>query len=527
MKTIAACILGAALCGTAGAATAPGAPPRVLFARTALAPPDVRLYIHIEGAKDLRGELENLPVAQWADAFFQGGQFIKAWGHLSALAGLNTAGLMDIVVGRDLTLMVRGYEDQREFVLLTEVERRHAIALFKQFRAKILRPEGGTAIGLLPEHRLLLAHTPENMLIICASNRQGLMHDIRKRLAGDKAPALANEGKVMASARSLTPGQVGVFVRHQPPMGGWSTATLHFDGLRLKIQHRASFGEDPFQRPITKKQIDLAILDQFKEHALLAIIEPMDIGESMVEQFVAQLLGGLPLVNDELRKNLGDRRIVSVCEVEGRLENPRVDLHLPTGAVCLELKNGDIGERQIDRRMTALARQLNRFGKGDFKLDVPHRRKFVPGDPRAIELDPFTDWLGSKVPLVQGIDLCWQVVATEETTFCVIATHRQTLEETVKALKRKPGPEVIKGHWDNAGIVNGIRVANHLASFGNQAPLLAEPEYAEEFASTMELLSKLAFGIKSIRWKLARPCVREMFLDIDVELSPSLSAEDE
>ena len=40
-------------------------------------------------------------------------------------------------------------------------------------------------------------------------------------------------------------------------------------------------------------------------------------------------------------------------------------------------------------------------------------------------------------------------------------------------------------------------------------------------------MASLAFGIKNVSWKLARPCGNEMYLEVDIELADPLSAQDQ
>jgi hypothetical protein len=239
------------------------------------------------------------------------------------------------------------------------------------------------------------------------------------------------------------------------------------------------------------------------------------------------MLGGLSLIDGDLRKNLGDRRILAMSEVEGRLEKQGVNMLLPTGAVCLEIKKGDEGERQLDKRLVQLAHQLNRRGKGRFELNVPQRRQFIPREARLLELGPFMEDLDLGLDFLTSVDLCWQTIDSPHGTFCVLATHQQILKEAVEALQTETMGPPYKSRWANAGTANGIRIAHHLESLGERAMLLADPQNAEEFSATMSLLSKLAFGIKSINWKMARPCTAEMHLEVDVELTPALSAENQ
>ena len=62
----------------------------------------------------------------------------------------------------------------------------------------------------------------------------------------------------------------------------------------------------------------------------------------------------------------------------------------------------------------------------------------------------------------------------------------------------------------------------HLRSYSDQAALFTSDDPADvaEFRRTMLMLSELAAGIHRCHWRLARPSVNEMTLDLDLVLSP-------
>lgn len=504
--------------------------PDDLFADARLAPKDVRMYVHIEDVQQLRANLERLPISQWAEAILSGGQFLQAWSNLAQLAGVNSSGLLDILMGDDLTFMVRNSGSETQWVILTEVDDAKSERLLKRLKPRVHESRRGLSMYFLPEFKLLIARSEDGLMVICPQTRPQLFYDVLGRLEDDRREnlsSLAESRAVSKFARQLGPGQAGVYIRHNEPLGGWSVATLKFDGLKLHIQHRANFAQEAFSRPITKSEIDLATLDKLKGHALMAFMEPNDIGVGMVERFIQQTLGGEPLLSNGMRKCLGASRIFAIGETEGRLQEEQIDLQLPTAAIIFELKDVETAEKLLDARMLRLSRELNRFGKGKYQLDIPNRRDFISGEPRCLDLGPMTEYMGGGFPVMENIDLCWQVVEAEKGSYYVIATHDQLLSDTVLALETKNTTLPLRGNWANAGFTQGIRISNHLDSVARQASLFADPENVEEFIATIQLISKLAFGMENMAWKLKRPCPNQMYLEVDIDLTPPLSAKDQ
>lgn len=505
--------------------TAQGEKPEALFAETHLAPADVWMYVHIEDVHRLRDDLERLPISEWGQTFLQGGQMIQTWSSLTALAGANKTGLLDMMVGNELTFMVRNSGADTQWVILTDIEQDKAELLLKRLKPRILRSQRDASFYRIPEHDLMLALSTDGILGICQFQQSQLLMKVIGRMEGQKGRSLADNEAIQKVARKLGPGQVGVYIKHDRPWGGWSVATLNFEGQQLKIQHRAKFDEEDYSQPTTKKTIDVALLENFRHLSSLTIMEPTDIPQAMWGSFFTQLLGREPLFNEELKKSIGDVRILTVGNIEGQLQRFKTDLHLPTFAMCVELNDSDIPESAIDKRLLRIARRLNHIGQGKFLLDIPKYESFIPGEPRTINLDPLTAYLGGDLPYMHNIDLCWQTTESVNGNYLVIATHEQLLRDSVEALQKEITCPSRRGKWVSCGIANGTRIGHHLQSFSHQAPLIAKLGQVDEFVNTLQMMSKLAFGINVAGWRLQRPCPSEIFLEVEIELAPPVSSD--
>lgn len=503
------------------------ASPDLLFSRAEMAPDDVWLYVHVEDMQTLRKSLENLPIAGWAGNFLAGGQFIKTWGYMAGLAGVNNAGLIDMIVGDQLTLLVRGSGKELQWLLMTPVDDQRAATIYKKLRVKVRTTRAGVSMSFVPDHQLLIARTPDGLMLICHLSEQKLLYDVLNRSDPDHELRTLSGLPALKSARQLSQGQAGVYINHDEPLGGWSVATFRFNERHLHIQHRARFARDAFVRPITEMEIDPSIIENFRDGMMVATIEPTDIGKSPVELFIEQnILSGLSLLGPEIQENIGDYRILCLGDVEGRMQHHKADMRLPTASMCVKVKDGDIAERQIDQHFFSLSRHLNTLGQGAFLIEVPNRRTFIPGDPRQIDLDSLTDLLGQGMPFLSNVDLCYQVADTPNGSFLIVASHPEALQETLKALMKKCSATLPTRRWASVGVANGVRIGQNIESLGEQAIALAEPGKARELRSALKLMSTFAFGIEDMMWKLTRSCKNEMQIEVDIEFTAPLSAEE-
>lgn len=494
-------------------------------------PDDVSLYVHVRDAAALRAELRDRPIARWVSMLLEQGTVKRAWSELARTAGIDAGTLFDLSFGREATFIRRGSAERGEWLVITELRKDDADAVIGKLRPRILPPRHGAVMLELPEHQLLLARDDERLLVAPRA-QPGLLHDMLTTGAADDHGGLpdgaASTDRPGAEVlRTLGCGRVGVIVRHDPPLGGWSAAVASLEGRKLAIRHRASFRNAPFTRDLTQLEIDIAPLEHFEHHALAAVIEPTDVAGGPLETYIVARLGA-NLLSSQMRRNLGHRSILVLGEIEGRQEPDPVDIQAPTFAVCIELRNPEQATRQLDEHMLRLCRRINALGEGRFTLELPEFQGNRGEVHRQIDLAPASEWLTGGLPIAQPISLNWSVADGPLGRYYVIASHPAELRQTLAVLQTDRPPLRAKvGRYQGSGTASGIRIANHLRSWSDQPTLFADGPQQVEFQRMMRLMSELAAGMSRIRWQFARPTRNSVELDVTIELSPPESARPE
>lgn len=500
------------------------------FRAASVAPADVHLLLQIDGAADIRGELAYRPIARWLAAMVESSEFHHAWTQLAAHTGRDSGELFDRCFGRGVTVLHRRAGEGRDrdaWALITEMAVNDSTDLLRRLEPRTLRSRDRFSLYELPEHDLLLARRGEIMLIGPRQSPQ-LMFDVLSRHGkrGEDGRSL-NEAEDFTTARDLIAGNIALFMRHEQPLGGHSAVVFYIDGGRVRLRHRAKFDSPPFARDITRIEIDASPLDALEDHALVAMIEPTDIGMGPLETFLVAALGE-GLLSPTLRANLGDRRIIVLGDIEGRQEEEPVDLLAPTIAMALELKDADGALADLDEQVVKFVRQLAARGGDRFTIDVPDADAFVDGRPREIDVSSATQWFTGSLPIAQPMTLNWAVVDETDCGFVVFATHPNELRDTLASLECEKPQMVGKsrrlriddddfGRFQSCGTVNGVRISHHLESWADRPDLflgVGDAAAKDEFEQALRLTASLAAGIDRLRWRLVRPSRNEMQLDV-------------
>ncbi|MDY7110646.1 MAG: hypothetical protein SYC29_18595 [Planctomycetota bacterium] len=538
MCSLGAFILSITLCaGPSPAAAAWGPTP---FDAARRVPADLTLYLHAEDAANIRTELANRPIGDLFHRLLRTGEASDAWHGLARAAGLTDEALFDAWLGRRFTFLTRPAGEEADWALICEVDRRQAREVLRRLNPRRLAPRHQLPVSELPEHELLIASEGSTYLI--GPTRPGRLFDeLVGSLAGVSPPAtpLAHD-PAMTKASSLGAGELGLFLRHELPLGGYSLFVLDLDGRRVLLHHAGHYENPPFQRPVTELAWDPAPLEAFRDKALLAVVEPTDIGGGPVEVFIEAALD-TPLLSPSMRRNLDKRRMFVVGEIEGRQEEHKTDLLLPTLSVAIEIRDPKRAEVELDEHVLHCAEAMNRQARRALKpspdaaseggqeapqIDIPSIHTFQPGETRQIDLAPLMERYGPDQPLLQSVTLDWSVTSGPFGNYCVVATHPEQLRQTIEALQSPCDGPTRREKMTSAGFLDGRRMARQLQSFGEQAELLAEadPRAVTSFRETMQLLSELAAGIERCCWELRRPSEKEVRIEARIILAEPDSA---
>lgn len=494
------------------------------FERAAIAPADLSLYVHIENAADLRRELADRPIARWLHAAAGTSDVHKAWIDFAKAAGMNEGRVFDDCLGRSCTLMVR---DAGEWALIAQPTEDRISRLMQRLKPRVREPRHGMAIVELPEQEVLIARNSQ-LMVIAPKAHPALLYELMPALEAPSAPTPAAAPDQPQSAfllgRELGAGQIGVMIRHDPPMGGYSVAVAQLHGDLLTIKHAATFDHAPFQHGVTKLQCDFSPVMTFENRSLVAYMQPTDIHDGPVESFITASLGE-GLLSGQMRDNLGDRRLIVIGEVDGRTLEKPVDLLNTTFVACMQVKKSEPAMRQLDEHMVKLAGRMNALGKGAYLVKMPHVRAMKCDEPREVDLGAAGEWFTGGFPIMQNIALTWTVAEGPQGAWYVIGSNRQSLDEVADVLRQAPRrDQKMIGTFDSCGIGNGIRLSRHLQSWGERAADFADPQRVNELRTTLHLMSELAGGMQNCQWQLERPSQNEMRLNVQIKLAPPESS---
>ena len=502
-----------------------------LFGAAALAPADVRLFVHIDGAAQLRGQLHDRPIGRWVRSWLAQGELPGAWERLSKAAGLTEGEFFDKCLGRQVTLLSRRGEFSSEWVVLTEIEPQVSAALLRSLAPRVLAPRHGVGVFHLAEQELLLARA-DRLVLIAPDNDCGLFDAMVPNLNRAPEGSLAQhegvlQGTVLGMGMDSEPGRAraGLLIRHRPPLGGWSVGVAELDDDRVTVRHASRFDSAPFRSRKTEFTWDPSPLRCLEGTGFLGYIEPTDTAGGPFDAFVATLLGE-PLISQALGDNLGARRITAFSDIEGRLEDPPFDLLLPTVVRAYEVNDAARAWSQVDAHMIRLVGALNQLGQGSFHLEVPDPADFEPGRPRSVPIGPMARWLFGDVAGIDQTSLSW-TVGGAATHWCIVATHPDHLDAVAGALETDTRCLPVagdQGRWTASGIGDGKRLAQHLASWSTHAEALAAPEDVAAMRDALNLLREFAQGVDWCRWRMTRPTVERVTTEAEFQLSPPVSA---
>ena len=486
------------------------------FRAAALTPPDVRLYIHVNRAAAIRAEVADRPLAEWATNLFGDGQAPQAWARLAEAVELGGPQLFDTFLGTAFTLVVRGREEAAEWAVLTEVDPSDTRLLLSRLDPRVLGPRHRLPILHLPEHELQLAFSGR-LLLIGPVPQSGLFDEMVPNLVMPPQECLANDPAI-AQARELGGGGAGLFMRHEPPMGGWSVAVADLHGPSIRLRYAAKFDHAPFTTVPTKLQWDLTPIHNLRGKTALAFMEPTDASGGPLDAFL-QVALGKALMTPDMRRNLGPRRLTVFGELDGRLENPPFDLLLPTVARVYEVMDNEQAWAQLDEQMIGLVATFNTLGEDAFELDVPDPAMFEAGEPRRVEVGPAARWLLGDIPGVDRVSLNWTVIKGQLGSWSVIASDPGHLATIAEALSVAPAGEPIVGPWESSGTADGPRLASIVRSWRDRTEVLAEPGRVDDLRSALLLFSTFGQGIQRCDWQMTRPSANQVLLEAELTLT--------
>ncbi len=494
------------------------------FAAARFAPADATMLVRVERAGRLRRDLASRPIAECLTSFAHGGAIARAWSSLAQSINFPEAQLFDECFGRDVTFMKRA---PGEWVVMTSLAEERTREMMRMLNVRVREPRYGLAVSELPEQEILLA-SDGGQVLIGPSRHPQLFHDVLERWGtGDRstAPSLARNADFVERLNELdcraSRATLAAFVRHNRPLGGCSMFIADVRGDDVSIRQSARFNNPLFASPVTRLECDFSPLALFADRALVAIMQPRDVGDGPVDAFLtASLRTGL--VSPEMRSNLADRRMLVIGEADGRQMPDAKNILTTTFVACLELKDATGAPQQLDRQMMAIASEINRIGQGAMLVRMPDTGAMSADQARHTDLGAAEQWFTGGFPVMRTVSLNWAVADHDHGKWFVIGSHPHALKETLNALAiASSRDERLVGRFDSCGVANGLRLGRHMQSWSEEVDEFADAPNVEVVRSTLKTFADLASGLTDCRWQMARPTANTLKLEVQAKLAPA------
>lgn len=526
------------------------------FQRTISVPDDVSVYVHVRDAGAIRATLADRPIAQSFKHLLSSAQVAGIWMQLSQQVGVDSDELFDRYLGDAFTFVARN--DMSEWSIVLDVAPAASRDLLKSLNARLLGDRSNAALYDVPEYAIRIA-VPKGKLVIGPSDHTKLFNQMVDRLNAPARKPLAQTDAMKRVRKSLGEGQVGLYLRNAPLMGGWSAVALDFKGSNVSARYAGEFDNPPFMTAPPVGEWDASIVKEFDKAALAAVAGPTDIDSGLgVEQFLHAVTGE-GLVSEEMRGRLGEYRILLIGERDERLREPRGDDLTPTLALVFKvdphtLPPPDPGqawngenlddmmtnaapaakalrvtimevEAMLDGRMSRLPGQI-KAALPQIVLTTPNLDAFETGEMRMIDLKPLGEGLfNSQWPFSRDLAVCWKVVDGPGGVYWVCATDQLHLRDVADQLQKPRTAKPDCGCYTNSGRINGQRLGRHLRSFSENFDVIFEVQDKDAFASKIVELAVFAEGIQDCCWKSRRPTANSLNVDVEIVLSPSESSQ--
>ena len=490
------------------------AQPDDLFADAKYAPRDVKMFLHFADSQSLWTELSDRPVAAFVSELLGRGDLAEAWTELARTSGDSPQALFNNILGQHVTIVLREKGDRTQWAIISHAEPTTVDRLFKALEPRVLAPQHDIALSQFPDFGLVVGRR-DRTLLVGPIGASALFDELLRSLRDQNETPLSDDPAIIG-ARDLGEGQIGIFLRHDAPLGGHSVAVANFTGDRLTLHHAATFANAPFSTPITRSTWDFSPLEAFENHSIVALMEPTDTGGGQIENFCIASLGE-SLLSPEMRTNLGERRLLVLGSSDKQQGQARVQAL--AAARCYEITNDAAAIVQLDEQMIRLTKAINKAGQGAYLVNVPQAAAFRTGAARQIDLQPAAEAAFKGLPIMPNVELNWDVASGPSGKWYVIASDREQLLRCKQALASPIEQSEPEGSYEHCGFLNGQKLGLQLQSWTDVAPALADGSPVQQVTAALRLFSELAGGIEKCRWQLTRPASDRVLLNMQIKLA--------
>ncbi|MBX3355175.1 MAG: hypothetical protein KF724_05700 [Phycisphaeraceae bacterium] len=539
-RLVTSCVLACSLASPLSAS----APP---WSGAELLPSDVDLFVHVDNASRLRGELSSLPLADAVHASIIDDEVRARWAAIARRMGRSGEQCFDDLFGNDMMMALRRMPGgaPSDWILATRVDPRTLERVVERLRPRLC----GRGVMEFPCQGVA-AWWSEPMLYIAPSQSSPLFAEVmaraqpqtvlarqdgaRRRTSGIgasqasiAAPAESTPGAssssplvdlpIIQSAIGWPSSRVQIYSRHRGWLGGEAVLTLELRDEQAIVRARGSFDHLPaFGAPFDETPLDTTLLARFESMATATLVRPLCAGamSPLMQQVLPE---SMPC--EGMRRNAGDRMVIVLGDVDG---GPGLDCKVPAFAVAFEVREPCEGRRLHEAMIRKAVEGFNtRYAKtlgGEITPPMVAACADIE-DPRQCDLSRQVRLLTGDHPLFRTVSLHWRAVAGDTCNWQLYATHREWLDRVAQRLERAElaHPELSGGASappsgfpaGTQGFLRGGRASTMVQSWDGVAASFVEGD-ATRFREALRLLSSMLRGVEQVRWRLEREDDRTM-----------------
>ncbi len=495
---------------------APTAPPAEVKELISVLPPDVSVVVEVRNARDLRRIIGERRISTSAAKILGDEIIAGAWGELSKQLETESGSLFDNVFGQEAALGIRDSDGGSGWIVLTKIPPGEYLSLCAKLAPKLLSP--GTMKVM--EQNIVMSYLG-GALVVGPRADEPLFVEVLDRIRSPQQPSLL-ENEQVAAGWSHDEADVHIYAKHRGLLGGASVVWATMQGDTVKISHHGVFDAPLAMSRSAKRSVDVQILSRFREHALMAMVEPV---ESNGDPFLAALIPELQMSS----ANLGERSLWVMGEQPGSVAPTPFSAMYPTFAFAVEINDADIGRREQDDLVTDAVLGVNdRWGKvGRFMLAVPDERSLLETGGRRIDVSSLVRALIGDHAVADAVSLNWKVVDAGNSAWQIYATSPEFLDEVAQAFRdAPPGPELASPRWTSAGFAAARRLGEHVQTWRDQLGVFFEPSDVESVRNYLDSIHDVAAGIEQVEWAINLPEANRMDTEIRIQLTSPDSAQE-
>lgn len=466
-----------------------------LFHDARRVPPDVQVYVCVKRASDLRSEIGDTPLGAALGRALGRTHLGKAWFWLARAEEIGERELFEDFVGESITVVLRrGEGGAFDWAALTVVDDDSWGNVSRKLSFRRHAPRFGMTIRTLPDHGLIFARSDE--LVLVGPHDTGLFRDVLKILADQDVITLADDPG-MVRAHRLGKGDIGLFVRHDDPMGGMTAMVASVDEHQMRIRQSSRFANSPFGDAPRPTQIDPAFLDQIAATQVCVVAHPLEWPTGPLAAFLrTQFPEGA--IKQRMLDGLGDRMVILVGEVAPESLG---------WTLALQVTPSDHALDDLDAFGRGIVTVLCRFAEVADPLDENPLGPAEPGVIRSVPIGAAARGLAPHLPGVEQASLCWAMHTGPAGSWWFIGMDARHIEQVLKEFDHLP-PVAGPGRVELAGQIGHLRSgegSHHLRRLVTEIARHLPAEEADSVRAITFFLADLLGAFNDVTWTTEIP----------------------